>query len=326
MSIEPRKPISSLLLEDCLSHLSLDISFVSNQFEMYRAFDMNSISSLSNFGYLEHVLRITTGHDELADSLISMPKNIKQSLQRILKLRHHSQIENSSFLDSLSETDLVFSSNPPIKIVIYTYEENQYKIEEICPAQNNRWGVCYILNINYNLFMLYSPLMNFIDGFNPYTAECNNVIVPKDILEKAKQQLYHESLKTQEECDSLMTDEYEYPSITNFSPKSETNSSNIDYFKLGHNSNSQESKSQSESESSDIEDFLDYISSIGKSSFVRSKSLACTNNADTSYATDSSREKSSVSELIDNSYSLEERFKKSRGCCGEGCGEGCIII
>ena len=321
MSIGPRKPISSLLLEDCLSNLQLDISFVSNQFEMYRAFDMSSLSNLSNFGYLEHVLRITTGHDELANSLIHMPKNIKQSLQRILKLPHHSQIENSSFLDSLSETDLVFKSNPPIKIVVYTYEENEYKIEEVCPAQDNRWAVCYILSINYNLFMLYSPLMNFIDGFNPYTAECNDVIVPKDILEKAKPELYHESVQTQEECDSLMTDEYEYeyPSPTLSSPKSEINSSNIDYFKLGHYFNSQESKSQSGSESSDIEDFVNSVLSIGKSSFVRSKSLGFTNNADTAHTTDSPSYKSSVSELIDNSYSLEERFKKSRGCCGEGC-------
>jgi hypothetical protein len=319
MSIGSRKPISSILREECLSNLQPDISFISHRFEMYRAFDMSSLSNLSNFGYLEHVLRITTGYDELADSLIYMPKNLKQHLQHIFKLSHRSQIENSSFLDSLSETDLVFKSNPPIKIVVYTYEENEYKIEEICPVQNNRWAVCYILSINYNLFMLYTPLMNFIDGFNPYSAECNDVIVPKDILEKAKPELYHESVQTQEECDSLMTDEYEYPSPTLSSPKSEVNISNVDYFKLGNYFNSLESKSRSGSESSDIEDFLDSVLSIGKSNLERSKSLGYTSNGDRIQTADSPGYKSSNSELINNSYSLEERFKKSRGCCGEGC-------
>lgn len=319
MSIGSRKPISLILLEDCFSNLHPDISYISNQFEMYRAFDMSSLSNLSNFGYLEHVLRITTGYNELADSLIHMPKNLKQNLQHILKLPHRSQIQNSSFLNSLSETDLVFKSNPPIKIVVYTYEENEYKIEEICPIHNNKWAVCYILSINYNLFMLYTPLMNFIDGFNPYSAECNDVIVSKDILERAKPELYHESVQTQEECDSLMTDEYEYPSPTLSSPKSEVNVSYVDYYKLGSYFNSLESKSQSGSDNSDIEDFLDSVLSIGKSNFERCKSMGYTNNADTIQTADSPSYISSNSELINNSYSLEERFKKSRGCCGEGC-------
>lgn len=319
MSIGPRKPISSLLLEDCLSNLKPDIAFISNRFEMYRAFDMSSLSYLSNFGYLEHVLRITTDSNELADSLIYMPKDLKQNLHHILKFPHRSQIENSSFLDSLSETDLVFKSNPPIKIMLYTYEENKYKLEEICPTQDNRWAVCYALSINYNLFMIYTPLMNFIDGFNPYTGECNDIIIPKRIIEKAKPELYHESLKPQEECDSLMTDEYEYPSPTLSSPKSEVHSSNIDYLKLGAYFNSLESKSESGSENSDIEDFLDSVLSIGKSNFERYKSLGYTNTTETLKTADSPSFTSSISELIDSSNSLEERFKKSRGCCGEGC-------
>lgn len=319
-----RKPISQLVFEHCIADLNLEYSSISTKFQMFRSFDSSCLSFVSNFGYLEHILRMTTSKDERTDCFMYMAKALRNKLQTILKQPFRTQIENQLFLESISESDLAFLSNPPIKIVLYTYENNEYIEEEICPTYDNRWSVCYILNINYNLFMLYTSTINFLDGFDPYTGDCNDAIIPHHIIEKALTELYHESCVTIDDGDSLKTEDYEYPSPTENSPTSSRFHSPIgfQYMKLAEMFKPESPHNQEiyDDSDSDIEEYASYIIGSNKPNLLSEakNSYILNKNAEGSLNSDVPNLKVQNVQLLNDSDSYEMRLHK-RSCCGENC-------
>jgi hypothetical protein len=185
-----RKPIEYLLTEEDFSPMDVEYAFLSTTFDMYRPVYTNSKYKASNFAYLEYIYRITTPEQDARDAFQYINKSLHFKLNSFLSTKQISYVEALRSLESdIEENELTGISNPNMKICSYSFEDGEFIQEDIIPADSSVKSVCYLLTMKTCYYILYTPIMTFIDGYDPYTGEDKIPFIPISYLEAAKTEL-----------------------------------------------------------------------------------------------------------------------------------------
>jgi hypothetical protein len=69
--------------------------------------------------------------------------------------------------------------------VLYKVGASYFEIEEHTP-NCNKYPICYVLSHDDKYFILYTPVMSFLDGYDPYTGDRKQLIIPDSFIQYAK--------------------------------------------------------------------------------------------------------------------------------------------
>lgn len=232
-----RKPIEYLLTEEDFSSLDAEYAYLSSKFDMYRPIYTNSKYQASNYAFLEYIYRITTEYTDSKDSFQYIDKSLHFKLNSILNIKQTSHIDALRALENeIDENELKAISSPDMKIVLYSFDKGEFLEEDIIPTESKVRSICYLLTIQSCHYILYTPVMTFIDGYDPYTAEDKIPFIPNSYLEAAKAELIavKEELSESDEDVEVRTAErsreelassYETPTPIELSPQPEISDS-----------------------------------------------------------------------------------------------------
>lgn len=185
-----RKPIEYLLTEEDFSPMDAEFAYLSTTFDMYRPVYTNSKYKASNFAYLEYIYRITTPEQDARDAFQYINKSLHFKLNSLLSAKEISHIEALRALESeIEENELTAISSPNMKICSYSFEDGEFMQEDIIPTDSSIKSVCYLLTMKACYYILYTPVMTFLDGYDPYTGEDKIPFIPDSYLEAAKIEL-----------------------------------------------------------------------------------------------------------------------------------------
>jgi hypothetical protein len=185
--LERRKPISDL--EQDIPYFA-HLDSLSSKFNMYRRFTTPLLSLVLSYCYIEHLARTYTSRDELNKFLHRVGKKLSISLNILKKIKKRRasdavhQIE-----DEIDETLLVELPQQPIAYVVYKTTGTEICVVETEPKDVERYPICYLLENEGMYYVLYTPMMTFIDGYDFYTGERKLNILPPFYLEQARKEL-----------------------------------------------------------------------------------------------------------------------------------------
>ena len=185
--LERRKPISDL--EQDIPYFT-HIDSLSSKFNMYRRFAVPLLSLALSYCYIEHLARTYTSKDELNKFLHSVGRKLAISLNILKKIkRQRASDAVHQIEDEIDETLLVELPQQPIAYVVYKTSATEISVVETEPKDVERYPICYLLENEGMYYVLYTPIMTFVDGYDFYTGERKLNILPPFYLEQAKKEL-----------------------------------------------------------------------------------------------------------------------------------------
>lgn len=185
--LERRKPISDLEQDiPCFIHLDL----ISSKFNMYRRIPTPLLSLVLNYCYIEHLARSYTSQTELNKFLHRVGRKFSISLNILKKLKKQRVSDAVHKIeDEIEEKLLVELPQQPIGYVIYKSGKIEINVIETEPQDVERYPICYLLENEGIYYVLYTPMMTFIDGYDFYTGKRRLNILPTFYLEQARNEL-----------------------------------------------------------------------------------------------------------------------------------------
>lgn len=185
---EPRQPIHKLLPKD-----NSELSKLNEKFDMFRQVNSRVPRDAAKFGYLEHLARVSTPLKECEERLGRMRKElfVKYSPLVNSKTTEFQELIHSLH-DKVTKQDLNMLREE-VKQIIYKWDGNLLSQEEVTPEYGFNWPVVYILSIKGSNYVLYTPNMTYVDGYDPFTAETKYPLIPEGMLNILKKGFYTKS-------------------------------------------------------------------------------------------------------------------------------------
>lgn len=179
--LKPRKTIS-LLHEDVPGYPYLDS--LSETFDMYRRVSVSFLTDVANYCYLEYLARPIVSSDEVSSFLNKFNKRTSSQFLFLTSARK-SESPVHTLEDRIKEQHLDLLPPIGIKCVLYNVGASCFEIEEHTPSCN-KYPICYVLSHDQKYFILYTPVMSFLDGYDPYTGDRKQLIIPDTFIQYAK--------------------------------------------------------------------------------------------------------------------------------------------
>jgi hypothetical protein len=165
------------------------MSMLFQHFEMIRKVNLTSASAVATYAYCEDLLRPTTPDDETYRMAQHLPLSLKTKL---LKLS-----ENRTEVSVLRDLEMVVKlrdfeeADAPVKLVCYSLEDGSLAKEEIESNVVGSWPVVNLLKIYSEFYILYTPQMDYVDGYDPFTGEDLAPIIPDNLISSIRLSLHH---------------------------------------------------------------------------------------------------------------------------------------
>lgn len=187
--ISSREPLSALKKLDLPDSAAVIRSLIEH-FDMFRVIHTKSVRNAFRFAYLEHVLRVSTPHDEFNQMMYSVAPSLQCKLSQASRKRVISNSRPFKFLeDVLTEEDLDNLDEPSyrgVKLKVAPFMEQSVFLQRI----NKAAPILYVLNCRHFNVVLYPELVTYLDGFDPCTGVERQPLVAASLLAKARQELY----------------------------------------------------------------------------------------------------------------------------------------
>ncbi len=283
---------------------------------MYRQIH-TSTQTAANFAMLEHILRVSSSKKEADEVLNSLSEPLRS---KITELTRRKQSEGQQPLHELSlkisVRDLERMQDAMIVATCYNYIDGELKLRREEPGAG-KLPECFMLKIGKALYLLYTPQMTTLDGYDPFTG---NTIFP--ILTEEMVLVFSNSLYTLAHG-SHVKDRYQ--EIANpVQPRLDTISLDSEEYDIEDNHDSHESSQsddieQDANDPSDIEDLTDSDSNSNLEDISIDQKAPNDPNPPISHKR--KRSKPKVEKWKEVEYRIHEERKKR-----DMCGSECIVI
>lgn len=168
---------------------------LSDTYDMYRRVSVSFLTMVTHYSYLEHLARPITTSQEFSEFLNNLQNSVSSKLLYLTSARN--SVNPVHILeDRIKEHHLDIIPSVDIKCVLYRFKGTGFKIEEHIP-KSNKYPICYVLTYDDKYYILYTPVMSFLDGYDSYTGERKHNIIPDSFIEYARGVIYYEK----EECE-----------------------------------------------------------------------------------------------------------------------------
>lgn len=190
--LDSRKTIS--LLNDEIPHCPY-LDTLSETFDMYRRVSVSFLTMVTHYSYLEYLARPIITPEEVSKFLNKLRKRVSSQLLYITSARK-SVCPVHILEDRVEEQHLDLLPPVGIKCILYKLKGTGFEIEEHTP-NSMMYPVCYVLTHDDKYFILYTPVMSFLDGYDPYTGERKQHIIPDTFIQYARGVLVYHKLESE---------------------------------------------------------------------------------------------------------------------------------
>jgi hypothetical protein len=158
---------------------------------MLREVKVSSYEAALNYAYLEHLLRITTPEAEVQTALSTFPMEIKVLMQPLIAEKRTSPQRAIRGLETnLTLIHLAAKLTPEVKVLALSLENGAVRESVKDPSESGEFPLLNILQARTQFFMLYTPEMSYLDGFDPFREEDHFPIIPESFISSIKSKLY----------------------------------------------------------------------------------------------------------------------------------------
>lgn len=283
---------------------------------MYRQIQV-STQTAASFAMLEHILRVSTSKKEADEVLHSLSEPLRSKITELIRRKQREAQQPLHELSlKISVKDLEKMQDPMIVATCYNYIDGKLKLKREEPGAG-KLPECFMLKIGKALYLLYTPQMTTLDGYDPFTG---NTIFP--ILTEEMVLVFSNSLYTLAHG-SHVKDKYQeiatpvQPRLDTISIESEEEVQ--DYIEDNHDSSISRESLESQNIPSEIEDLTDSDSNSNLEDIsIDQKAL---DDPPTPIPQQQERSKPKVEKWKEVEHRIHEERKKR-----DMCGSECIVI
>lgn len=183
--IYPRRPISELL-----DSSQGELSKLLDKFDMFREISTRSPGDAVKFAYLEHIMRVSTPIEESKSAIKVMLKNQQAKLLPLIEKRNEGLQDSLHGLDAIINRQDLNTIRPIIKSINYKWDGKRLNSEENEQQGEGLLPICYVLTIDQIHYLLYTPNLTYVDGYDPFTGETKFPMIPDDMLKILSKSFY----------------------------------------------------------------------------------------------------------------------------------------
>ncbi|CAG9334359.1 unnamed protein product [Blepharisma stoltei] len=173
----PRRPLSELISSD-----QGELSKLLDKFDMFREIVSRNSADSMKFAYLEHLLRISTPLEDSRSAIRAMLKNQQSKILPLLEKRNENLQDSLHNLEEIITSQDINTIRPVIKSTNYRWDGKKLLKDESDYQTEGRVPLCFTLAISQNYYILYTPNMTYVDGYDPFTGEKKIPLIPDEML------------------------------------------------------------------------------------------------------------------------------------------------
>ena len=188
-----RQPIENLMIDD-----KETFAAIFDKFDMFREMTTNDWSDAVKFAYLEHLLRLSTDPSETETAISKLFEPARSKISAIFNSRIDLLQGVIHGLDTLIfKPDL---ASIQVEMVNFNYIWTGSKLNtlrtDFVDSKKADSGKTQILGINYTfsfkskVYILYTPQMTYIDGFDPFTASTKIPLLTQGMIKGMSKDFY----------------------------------------------------------------------------------------------------------------------------------------
>lgn len=184
-AVTSRRPLEGLEVEN-----DSIISNLSEKFDMFREVPSNMMRNAIAFAYLEHLVRMSTDISVAERSLSNLKGEIKDKIKTVLDARHEVLQEALHSLDSLINLSDLSGVTPHMMNINYKWTGTRISIEEMQYGDGSNLPIAYTFAYKGKYFLLYTPNMNYVDGYEPTSGQIKIPIISEGQLKLISKEFY----------------------------------------------------------------------------------------------------------------------------------------
>lgn len=162
------------------------------EFDMCRVFSGDlDLQDAMNYAALEHAVRIGTKEEDIQRYYDLLPGDLAITVIGLVKRKEEvgqlvmQELEAAVTDENIHETPLL-----PVYLILYELTDDNKLTRTIQePEEAGNWPIVCCLQTGSLLCLLYPPGVTFLDGFDAYTCELRDVIVPPSVLQSIRPSL-----------------------------------------------------------------------------------------------------------------------------------------
>jgi hypothetical protein len=158
---------------------------------MQREVRVRNVDDAVKFAFLEHLLRITTLEAEVEAALASQPVETREFMRSLVVEKQSSPQQAIRSLESrIRATHLTASITPLARVITMSVSHGSISETAKDPSVSGYLPTLHILQLQGQYFVLYTPEMSYLDGYDPFREEDHFPIIPESFLYTIREMLY----------------------------------------------------------------------------------------------------------------------------------------
>ena len=179
-----------------------ETAVLTEKFDMFREITTNMMRDAVGFAYIEHLFRISTNINTCAAEINKMKGEIKNKLLAIASSRNHvlqaciHELDNTIFSEDILELE------PNMMSIDHKWNGQRLAIAEIQYGVGENLPVCYTLFFKGKYFLLYTPNMTFLDGYDPFSGETKIPLLTQAMITNFSKNFYRRACTKEVQTDN----------------------------------------------------------------------------------------------------------------------------
>ena len=185
-SFSPRLSLQSQLSALPQAHSLLQ------DFDMCRIFSSNlDLQDAMNYAALEHIIRVGTSEEDIQAYYDLLPGDLAVALMMLFRRKEEvGPIAMKELEELLTDEKLRAVGSLPVYLILYELrEEGELERTVVEPEEAGHWPIVCCLMAAELLCLLYPSGATFLDGYDAYTCELRDVLVPPSVLQSIRPSL-----------------------------------------------------------------------------------------------------------------------------------------
>lgn len=183
--VTSRAPIADLNLP-----YNEETSKILLNFDMYREICSGMMRDAVNFAYLEHLLRISTSESESSEAVKQFPRTLQYKISEILELKKELAQETIHMLQTNVTKEDIKLVKANIINILHKWDGRRLQIEEFEEGIGRLLPICYTLVMKNRYYLLYTPNMSYIDGYEAFDGSVKINYIPESTLPQLTAEFY----------------------------------------------------------------------------------------------------------------------------------------
>lgn len=185
-SFSPRLSLQSQLSALPQAHSLLQ------EFDMCRVFSSNlDLQDAMNYAALEHIVRVGTSEEDIQAYYDLLPGDLAVALMMLFRRKEEAgPIAMKELEELLTDDKLRAIDSLPVYLILYELrEEGELERTVVEPEEAGHWPIVCCFLTSELLCLLYPTGATFLDGYDAYTCELRDVLVPPSVLQSIRPSL-----------------------------------------------------------------------------------------------------------------------------------------